>query len=174
MVLRGEGETRRTTPGSAGRDLLCALVSVGLEVVGRDAIGPRCGCDDARATLCGVGGERGVSGLCDSGGVDGGTRHGEACVAEGVVADAAPGADRRAAPLLGDWAVGSRIAMALSAIMQRLEEVATFPCQSTRAFDYWNLDSPQEDRRSEQFHATAPGSLLCVPVLPTIQVPVTR
>ena len=63
--------------------------------------------------LCGVGGERAVSGLCHSGGVDGVTGDGATCVAGRVAADAAPSAGCGAAPLFCDCLGRSRVVCAL-------------------------------------------------------------
>jgi len=48
-----------------------------------DCVGVRC--DPLRGSVCGVGDQRGVSGVCDAGGVDGAEGDGEACRAEGMV-----------------------------------------------------------------------------------------
>ena len=85
-----------------GGDVLCAVIGVGAELVGGASTGRGRRCDDLGATVCGVGGQRAVSRLCDSGGVDRVTRDGEARVARGMAAHAAPGAGGGAAPLLCD------------------------------------------------------------------------
>src|SRR5262245_46748667 len=98
---------------------------MGAELVGGDttSIGRRC--DDVRATVCGVGGERGVPGLCDSSGVDGISGDGEARVAQGVATDAGPGASGGAAPLLCDCPSGSRLICALALSAHRALGVAS-------------------------------------------------
>ena len=108
------GQTGRTPPRAAGGELFCAVIGVGAEVVGGHAAGVRCRCNDVRATVRRVSGQRCLSGLCDSGGVDGVTGHGETCVAWGMVADVAPGAGGGAAPVFCDRARRSRVVCALA------------------------------------------------------------
>jgi hypothetical protein len=93
--------------------MLCAVSGVGTEVVGGGATGAGFGRDDLGATLCGVGDQRALSWLCHSRSVDRVTRHGEARVAGGVAAHAAPGAGGGAAPLLCDRLGRSRLVCAV-------------------------------------------------------------
>ena len=116
---------RADPPGSAGRDVFCAVVGVGLELVGRHAVGLSSGCDNVRPTVCGAGRQRRVPGLCDSGGVDGLTGHREACMARRMAADAAPGAGGRAPPLLCDCHGGSGLVCALVISAHRALGVAS-------------------------------------------------
>ena len=55
MVLGGERQTGRPPARSARGELLCAVVGVGSELVGRAATRLGGGCDDVGATLCGAG-----------------------------------------------------------------------------------------------------------------------
>src|SRR5258708_17468869 len=91
ILLRSKGETGWGAEGVGRRELFCAVVGMGVELVGRDAACLSGGCDHARATVCGASGECRLSGLCDSGGVDGVTGDGEVCVARRMAADVASG-----------------------------------------------------------------------------------
>jgi hypothetical protein len=82
--------------------VLCAVIGLGAELGGREASGRSRGGDALGATVWGLGEQRAVARLCDSGGVDGVTSTGETCGARGRAAQAAPGAGRRAAALLGE------------------------------------------------------------------------
>src|SRR5215510_3442815 len=100
VLLRGSSQTRRAAPGVEGRELLCAVVGMGGEVVGGTSTGAGFGRDDLGPTLCGSGPQRALSRSCHSRGVDGLARRGETRVAAGVVAHAASSARCRAAALL--------------------------------------------------------------------------
>jgi len=80
--------------------MLCPVGGVGVEVVGRDAIGHSDGGDDLRATGCGGSDQCRLARRCDSSSGDGASGDGEACVAWRMVTAAGPGAGRRAAPRL--------------------------------------------------------------------------
>src|SRR5262245_44212453 len=99
--------------------MFCAVTGVGTEVVGGHAVSVSGGCDDVRATVCGVSGQRALSGLCHPHSVDGVTSHREACVAWGVAADATPGADCRAASFLCDCLGRSRLVCAVAVSADR-------------------------------------------------------
>src|SRR5258706_15622860 len=100
ILLRSASQARDGPPRSCRRDLLCPLVAVGVELVGRPPAGPGSGCDDLGATLCGVSGECSLSGMRHSGGVDCPAGWAETRVARGVVAHAPPSARGRPPPLL--------------------------------------------------------------------------
>src|SRR5574341_1588825 len=77
ILLRGQGQAGQAAPGAGRRNVLCPVVGLGPELVGRPSTRLSRGCDDVRATLCCVSGERTLSRLCDSSGVDGVTSDGE-------------------------------------------------------------------------------------------------
>src|SRR4051812_7192492 len=87
VVLRSASEAWEATSRASGGELFCAIGGLGAELVGGAATGLGCGCDDLGPTLCGLGGEHTVSGLCHSRGVDRSTSDGETCVAERMAAD---------------------------------------------------------------------------------------
>src|SRR5690242_16949377 len=103
MLLRSRGPTRGAAPRGGGRKLVCALVGVGVALVGGTPTGAGLGCDHRGATLCGPGPQRALSWLCHSGGVDRITRGPETHVAWGMVAPAAPSTGGRTTALRCDW-----------------------------------------------------------------------
>src|SRR5215468_5192398 len=100
ILLRNSRQARSGPPRGGRRDLLCPLVGMGVELVGRAPAGTSRGRDDLGATVCGVGAECPLSRVCHSSGVDRAARRAETRLARGVVAHAAPGARSRAAALL--------------------------------------------------------------------------
>ena len=107
------------TPGGVRRDLFCPVAGVGAQVVDGHPTGHRPRCHDVGRSLCGVGHQRGLSGLCHSGGVGGAGSREKAGVAPGVVADAAAVAPRRAPRLDGDraWRIGACMRAGCSGVL---------------------------------------------------------
>src|SRR3954453_408069 len=64
VVLRSASEAWEATSRASGGELFCAIGGLGAELGGGAATGLGCGCDDLGPTLCGLGGEHTVSGLC--------------------------------------------------------------------------------------------------------------
>src|SRR5262245_38884137 len=102
ILLRGQGQTGQAAPRAARRDVLCPLVGMGAESMGRPPTGAGVGCHDLGPTLCSPGPQRALSRLCHPRGVDGVAGRATPRVAWGVAADAAPGASGGAAALLCD------------------------------------------------------------------------
>lgn len=71
VVLRGPGQTRPQPPRRVRRDLFCPRARLGPQWVNGHPTGPCPRCDDLGRSLCGVGHQRGLSGLCHSGGLGG-------------------------------------------------------------------------------------------------------
>jgi hypothetical protein len=118
ILLGGAGATRRSSARTPRGEGFCAARGVGTELGGRESRGASCRCEDVRATLGGGGGERRGAWPCDSGGVARGARAGEARLAQGRAAAAAPGAGGRAPPLLWDWL--SRCGWSARWLLQRI------------------------------------------------------
>src|SRR5712692_5658365 len=91
VLLRGHGQAWTGPPSAGGRDLLCAATGLDGEPVARHptGLGPRR--HDLGHTLDGPGAQRGLARLCHPPRLDGLARHGQTCLAPGVVAHAAPG-----------------------------------------------------------------------------------
>ena len=101
-------------PRAGRRDGLCAVVGLGRGPVGGHPIGPGPGCDDPGHPLYRVGAQRGLSGWCHPGGLDGPGGHGQTCLAPGVVAHVAPGAPGAPTGLDGPCPGGSGLGRPLA------------------------------------------------------------
>src|SRR3954470_21757878 len=100
-------------------------MGVGLEVVGGEAPGLGGRGNDVRATVCGVGRERGVARLGDSGGVDGPPRDRETCGAWRMAAAALPGTNGGAAAVFCNRLSGARLICARALSAQRAVGLAS-------------------------------------------------